>query len=72
MSFNLAAKVNNLSVATNNILDGLTDTQAEVDLIFSNYVTNASLSSTLEYYTTNAGLGTVLEAYETVDNTIQR
>ena len=30
MSFNLAAKVNNLSVSTSNILNGLSDTQAEV------------------------------------------
>ena len=67
MSFNTSAKVN-LSVATRNILNELADAQTEIDAIFSNYVTNTSLSSSLEYYITNTGLETVLEGYETVDN----
>ena len=69
MSFNIAAKVNNLSVTTRSILDDLAEAQTELDSILSNYVTNTSLSSTLGYYMTNAGLVTVLEAYETVDST---
>ena len=70
MSFNIAAKVNNLSVTTSNILDELAEAQTELDSILSNYVTNTSLSSTLAYYTTNSALTTILGAYETVNNNI--
>ena len=64
MSFNIAAKVNNLSGATRNILNELADTQTEVDSIFSNYVANTPPSSSLEYYIT----ASILEDYETVDS----
>ena len=68
MSFNISAKVNNLSVATRNILNDLADTQSEVDSIFYSYVTITSLSCSLEYYITNTSLSSILEDYETVES----
>ena len=54
MSFNISARVNNLAASTRNISNDLTDTQAEVALIFSDYVTNEALSSSLANYATVA------------------
>ena len=47
MSFNISAKVKNLSVATRNILNDLVDTQSEIGSIWYGYLSNNSQVNSL-------------------------